>query len=125
MLKILALINNIEEYQKIHNHVWRKHQSRIYTEKIDDTRNYLIEEINSNELMSKNHKMVCTALTYMEHFLFIVSKITGFVSISDCASLVDIPIAITSSAIALTTCAIIARFKKYKPIIKKKKTNHD
>ena len=25
ILKILSLINDIEEYQKIYNHVWRKH----------------------------------------------------------------------------------------------------
>ena len=27
---------------------------------IDETRNYLIKEINRNELMSKKHKKVCT-----------------------------------------------------------------
>ena len=27
---------------------------------IDETRNYLIEEINRNELMSKKHKKICT-----------------------------------------------------------------
>ena len=29
---------------------------------IDDTINYLIEEINQNELMSKKHKKVCATL---------------------------------------------------------------
>ena len=29
ILKILGLINNIEENQKIHNHAWRKYKSRI------------------------------------------------------------------------------------------------
>ena len=29
ILKILGLINNIEDYQKIYNHVWRKYNSRI------------------------------------------------------------------------------------------------
>ena len=29
---------------------------------IDETRNYLIEEINRNELMSKKNKKVCTTL---------------------------------------------------------------
>ena len=33
---------------------------------IDETRNYLIEEINRNELMSKKHKKVCTTLNYIE-----------------------------------------------------------
>ena len=38
-------------------------------ENIDETRNFLIEEINRNELMSKKHKKVCTSLNYIEHFL--------------------------------------------------------
>ena len=29
IIKILGLITNIEEYQKIYNHVWRKHKLRI------------------------------------------------------------------------------------------------
>ena len=36
---------------------------------IDETRNYLIEEIKKNELMNKKHKKVCTTLNYIEHFL--------------------------------------------------------
>ena len=28
ILKVLGLINNIEEYQEIYNHVWRKHKPR-------------------------------------------------------------------------------------------------
>ena len=28
-LKVLGLINNIEDHQKIYCHVWRKHKSRI------------------------------------------------------------------------------------------------
>ena len=33
---------------------------------IDKTRNYLIEEINPDELMSKKHKKVCTTLKCIE-----------------------------------------------------------
>ena len=33
ILKILRLFNNMEEYQKIYNHAWRKQKSRIQTEK--------------------------------------------------------------------------------------------
>ena len=75
---------------------------------IDETRNYLIEEINRNELMSKKHKKVCTTLNYIEHFLILGSTITGCVSISAFASLVGIPIGITSSAIVLKICEITA-----------------
>ena len=38
---------------------------------IDETRNYLIEGINRNELMSKKHKNVCTSLNYIEHFFIL------------------------------------------------------
>ena len=93
---------------------------------IDETRNYLIEEINRNELMSKKHKKVCTTLNYIEHFLILGSTITGCVSISAFASLVGIPIGITSSETELKTSVITAGIKKYKSMIKKKKKKkHD
>ena len=41
--------------------------------KIDEIRNYLIEEINRNELMSKKHKKVCRVLNYIEHLLIVIS----------------------------------------------------
>ena len=68
---------------------------------IDETRNYLIEEINQNELMSKKHKKVCTTLNYIECFLILASIITECILISVFASVVGIPIGITSSAIRL------------------------
>ena len=63
--------------------------------------------------MSKKHKKVCTTLNYIEHFLILASTITRLVSIFDFASLVGIPIGITSSAIGLKICAITAGIKKY------------
>ena len=92
---------------------------------IDETKNYLIEEINRNELMSKKRKKVYTILSYIEHFIILASTITGYVSISPFASLVGILIGITSSAIGLKICAITAGNKKYNSIIQKKKKKHD
>ena len=89
--------------------------------KIDEIRNYLIEEINRHELMSKKHKKVCRVLNYIDHWLIIISAITGCFSISAFASLVGVPIGIASSAIGLNICVITAEIKKYKSMIKKKK----
>ena len=75
--------------------------------------------------MSKKHKKACRFLNYIDHSLIVISTITGCVSISAFASLVGIPIGITSSAIGLKICAITAGIKKYKSIIKKKKKKHD
>ena len=92
--------------------------------KIDEIRNYLIEAINQNELMSKKHKKVCIILNYIDHPLVVISAITGCVFISAFTSLVGIPIGITNSAIGLKICVITAGIKKYKSIIKKKKKKH-
>ena len=70
--------------------------------------------------MSKNHKTFCTILNYIEHILILASTTTGCISISDFASLIDIPIGVTSSAIALKICAIAAGVKKYNSMIKDK-----
>ena len=92
---------------------------------IDGTRNYFLEEIQQNELMSRKHKKICTTLSYIEHFLILASAITECISISAFASILGIPTGITSSALGLKICAITAGIKKYKSIMKRKKKKHD
>ena len=92
---------------------------------INETRNYLIEKINLNGLVSKKDEKVCTTLNYIEKFLILASTITACGSISAFASLISLLIGITSSAIGLKICAITAGIKKFKSIIKKKKKKHD
>ena len=89
---------------------------------IDEIRNYLIEKLNWNELISKK---VCTTLNYIKHSLILISTITGCVSVSAFASLVGIPIGITSSAVGIKIYVITAAIKNYKTIIKIKKKKHD
>ena len=52
-----------------------------------------------NDFMSKKHKKVFSALSYTEHFLTLVSAVTGCVSISVFVSSVSISIGIASSAV--------------------------
>ena len=54
-------------------------------------------------------------------YLLLSSVVTGCVLISAFASLVGIPIGITSSVVVLKICAITSGTKKYKWIIKKRK----
>ena len=51
--------------------------------------------------MSKKHKKVFATLDYIKKLLILASTITGCISNSASASLVCIPIRITSSAIGL------------------------
>ena len=91
---------------------------------MDEIRNYLIEGISQNELMSKRYKKVCRALNYIDHLLIVISTITGRAFISAFAFLVGIPVGIASCAIGLKICVITPEIKRYKSIIKKKRKNH-
>ena len=94
------------------------HEFRLKS--IDESRNYFLEEIEQNELMSRKHKKVCTTLNYIKHFLILTSTITVCVSIFAFASLLGMAIGITSSAVRLKDCVTAAGTKKYKSTIKKK-----
>ena len=99
------------------------HEFRL--KNIDESRNNLIEKINRNELMGKKHKKICTTLNYTEDFVILAYTITECVSISAFASLIGIPVGITSSTIGLKVCAITAGIKKYMSIIRKNNKKHD
>ena len=64
-------------------------------------------------------------LNYVKHFLTVAIAVTGCISIFAFVSLVDIPTGIMSSTIGLNICAITARIKEHKSIIKKKKKKRD
>ena len=66
--------------------------------KIAETRDYLLEEIKHNYLMSEKYKKTC------KYF-----------------SLVCVPVCIRNSAVGINICAITVGIKKYNSIIKKKK----
>ena len=44
---------------------------------IDGPRNYFLEEIGKNELMSRKHKNVCATINYIDHLFILASAITG------------------------------------------------
>ena len=93
--------------------------------KIDETINYLLEEIKHDDLMSEMYKKTYKYLNYVEHLLILVSTITGSVSVSSFASLVCVFVGITSSAVGIKIYALTVGIKKHKSIIKKKKKKHD
>ena len=99
-------------------------RQKLRKKNIDKRRNCSGEKINQNDLMSKKHKNVYTALNYIEHQLSLIFTVRGCVSMS-AFSLAGIHIGITSSEIELKICVITAGIKKYKSIIKKEKKKYD
>ena len=88
--------------------------------KTDEVRDYLLEEIKHNDLMSENYRKTCKYLNYVESLIILVLKVTGWISIFAFASLVCVPVNTTCSAVGLNICSIIVGIKKYKSIIKKR-----
>ena len=92
---------------------------------IDETKNYLIEEIEESKSMGKKGKKgfyysklywtlsYFSVFSYWMYFHFWICFFSQY------------SVAITSSATELKNCAITAGIKKYKSIIKKKKKTHD
>ena len=70
-------------------------------------------------MVSRKHKKVFKVSNYTEHFPFLVSAIIGCALISAFASLICIPIGITTYVVGLKICAITAGIKKYKSVIMK------
>ena len=97
---------------------------KFRSRKIDETRNYLSDEIKPNDLISEKYKKTSKYLNYVEHLFILTSAVTGCVSISVFASLICVSVCVTSSAVRLNICEIIPGIKKYKSIINKKKKKH-
>ena len=89
------------------------------------TTNYLLEEIEHNNLIIEIYRKICRNLNYFEHYLVFDSAVSGCVLTSAFASLVGVPVGFASSAVGMKICAITTRIKKYESIIKKKKKKHD
>ena len=64
---------------------------------INEEKNYVIEEIKQDELISKKNKMVLKTLNYTEHLL--ISTSTIYVLVSVFAFLVGIPVGDAISSI--------------------------
>ena len=75
--------------------------------------------------MSEKYKKTCKYLNYVEHLLILASTVFGSISMCVFASLVCVPVGITSSAVGTNICAIIAGIKKYKSIIRKIRKKHE
>ena len=68
--------------------------------------------------MSEKHEKVSRPSKYFEYFLVFISAVSACVSVSTFASIVAIPVGITSSAIGTKICITGGIKKKRKSIIK-------
>ena len=72
-------------------------------------------------MISKKYKKVCRVFNCIEHLLILDSTVIECISISTLASLVGIPVGITSSAVGLEICVITTGIKTINQQIRKRK----
>ena len=77
---------------------------------IDERRNYFFEETEQKDNYEAQ-KSLCNFKSYWT-LSYLVSVVTECIKTSPFASLLGIPIGLTSSSIGLKACAIAARIKK-------------
>ena len=82
----------------------RRHKPKL-AQKINQKRNYLLEKIKYNDLMSEKRKKVSRPLSYFEQLLILVSAVSECDSIFPFASLFGVSVCITSPAVGLKICA--------------------
>ena len=80
--------------------------------KTDETRNYLLDEIKHNDLISEKYKQTSKYLNDVEHLLILASTINARISISAFDSLVFVSVVVTGSAVGIKICAIRKKKKK-------------
>ena len=66
----------MEIYNYFKNMVEENIGQEFTLQNIDETRNYFLEEIKQNELMSRKHKKAFTTLNYIEHVFLLAYTIT-------------------------------------------------
>ena len=112
-------------YHYFKNFIDEKISQKYILKTTDEAKDYFLEEIKQNELMTKKHKKVSLTLNYIDHLSIVISAVTGRVSISAFASLIGIPIGNTHLTIRLKICPINIGIKNCKSIIKKKKNKRN
>ena len=116
--------NSLSDYTNISNlrtNMEKEGSLDFRLRKMDKTSNCLLDEVNHNDLKCEKCKKTWKYLIYVELLPILVSKVSACALISAFASLVCVPVGITSFALEMKVCAFTAEIKKYKSIMKKKR----
>ena len=93
--------------------------------KISEIEDYCIAEIKERELMSKKRTKYISFFDYFDKSLIVLSVTSGGVSIASFATVIGIPIGITSTSLNLAFSLYTGLVKKLLKAIRNKKKKHN
>ena len=98
-----------------------RNNQRFRLNKVSEIADYFITEIKERELMSKKLSKYISFFDYFDKFFIVLSVTVGSISITSFATLIGIPVGITSASLSLGSSLCTGLLKKLlkQPEIKK------
>ena len=96
-------------------------QQQFRLNKINEIKDYFVEEIKERELMSKRLSKYIASFDYFDKFLIVLSATSGSVSIASFATVIGTPVGIASASLSLTFSISTGIVKKLLKTIRNKK----
>ena len=93
--------------------------------KINEIKNYFIEEIKEKELMSKRLSKYIASFDYFDKSLIVLSATSGSISIASFATVIGTPVRIASASLSLAFSLSIGLVKKLLNTTRNKKKKHN
>ena len=111
------------EHNSVDTSNLNNHQFRL--NKISKIEDYFITEIKERELMSKKLIKYISFFDHFDKYLIVLSVTSGSISIASFATVIGIPIGITSASLSLAFSLCTGLVKKLLKAIRNKKKKHN
>ena len=92
-----------------------ENEQQLKLNKINEIKDYILAEIRERELISKNLSKYISSLDYFDKSLYVLSILSGSISITSFASVVGVPAGIIEASCSFTfsiTSGFVKRFLK-------------
>ena len=118
-------INSIESIEHNSIDATNLNNQQFRVNKISEIEDYFIAEIKERELMRKKLSKYIYFFYYFDKSLIVLSVTSGGVSIASCATVIEVPIGITSASLTLAFSLCTGLTKKLLKATRNKKKKHN
>ena len=99
MVESTSIEHNFHKTPNMYPNLSNDQQFRL--NKVNEIKDYFIDEIRERELMSKNLSKYIASFEYLDKSLIVLSVATGSISIASFATAIGVPVGIMSASCSL------------------------
>ena len=99
MVESTSIDHNFHKTPNMYPNLSNDQQFRL--NKVNEIKDYFIDEIRERELMSKNLSKYIASFEYLDKSLIVLSVATGSISIASFATAIGVPVGIMSASCSL------------------------